>query len=360
MANTTGNMQKCGMIYTNPQPDVQTLQFYYEKYLRFGESSALFSKERVQFLKKNANNSFNTILEIGAFDGTFLNLVKNEGFKVFGLEPSPEGVEKAEKKYGLNLEKAFFNEEYVKGFLKSGNNKFDIVCFFHVYEHIQNPINFLNLVTKITKPDGIIFIEVPDAQKPFANNIADSFSIEHIMYYTETSFRNIAGILGLELVEIEKPHGVIRVIFKNSNLKPTYKITNEYENNKSILEKYKKYRKKFLNSIKEKLEGLKNIVIYGAGMHTSQMIQEGLLNDINIEYIVDSDPKKWGSKFFNYIVMSPEILKNCKYSVLISSYDSQEEISSYLLNEFPSIKQVKLYNNVISYNKGDYSCGKKN
>ena len=58
--------------------------------------------------------------------------------------------------------------------------------------------------------------------------------------------------------------------------------------------------------------------------------------------------------------MSPEILKNCKYSVLISSYDSQEEISSYLLNEFPSIKQVKLYNNVISYNKGDYSCGKKN
>lgn len=49
------------------------------------------------------------------------------------------------------------------------------------------------------------------------------------------------------------------------------------------------------------------------------------------------------AKFLFARYYSPEILKDCKFPVLISSYSSQEEISDFILENYPDIEQVKLY-----------------
>ncbi len=346
----------CGMVYTNPQPTKTTLSLYYKNvYNLFGRASTGSRRSQLEFLIMNIPESINTIFEIGPFDGTFLNLAKKEGFKVFGVEPSVEGVNRAKKQYNINLDNDFFDDKYVESFVEEKQEKFDVTCFFHVLEHIQNPLNFLELVRKITKTGGYIFIEVPDAKKPNAENIADFFSIEHIMHYTENSLENIAYVLGLDIIAVEKPQdiNVIRMILKNSSKEANGEILfNDFEKNKKIVKDYIQKRSKFLEIIKEKLAEVKTVIIYGAGMHTSQMIGEGLLENINIEAIVDSDVRKWRNNFFNYTISSPEILKNCKFPVLISSYDSQEEISNFISKNYPNVKQIKLYDKVISYNKG--------
>ncbi len=340
--------KRCGMIYTNPQPTEKVLERYYNSYSRYGDSFKLFKfrEAQVEFFKRHILSTSKTVLEIGAFDGSLLHFLRELGVDVHGIEPSEEGVKNALKNYGISLERAFFDDAYVKEFLDNGREKFDVVLFLNVFEHVSDPVGFLKLVLQITRDEGVIFIEVPDAQRPLVENVADFFSIEHIMYYTESSLKNIASVLGLEIPVIERPADthIIRVLFKKTGHKEK-KLTfiNEFEKNKKVIEDYKDRRNKFINGLKAKVDGIENIIIYGAGMHTSQVLGEGLLDNINVEGIVDSDPKKWGGNLWGYIIKSPDFLKQTNTPVLISSYPAQEEISSFLIQKYPHIKQIKLY-----------------
>lgn len=340
----------CGMIFTNPQPTNKTLEWFYGSDMRYGEQSEFFRESQIEFIYNNTSENCKTIFDIGAFNGTFLNIARSKGYTVFGIEPSEEGVQEAMNKYGIRIIKGFFNEY----FLNSFNKKFDIVTIRHVLEHIQNPIGFLKLAIRITNPYKYVYIEVPDANRPFANNIADFFSNQHIMHYTEGSLNNIANILGLRIAAVEKLREVpiIKILLRNEKV-GKYPLKNEYETNKGIIETYKIRKHDFIQNLKSKIDPqYKKIIIYGAGMHTTQLLQSGLLDNIKIDYIVDSNTKKHGMLFEGYVVQSPEILKDKNIPVLISSYDSQEEISNYLKVNFPHLIQIKLYDKIVSYDKG--------
>jgi len=360
--------RNCGMIFTNPQPTDETLEWFYETNMRYGETSKYFRELQLEFISRNISEDCETIFDIGASDGTFLNIAKRKGYVVYGIEPSEETVQEAMDKYGIKLIKGFLNEELLSSF----NEKFDIVTALHILEHIQNPIGFLKLAIKITNPCKYVYIEVPDASRPFANNIADFFSNQHLMHFTEGSMRNIADILGLRFLTIEKQQDIpiIRMLLKNEtpmarrditnheNLLSSQKenkpsLRNEYEINNMIVQEYKVRKEEFIQILRSRIgPHVKRIIIYGAGMHTTQLLQSGLLDNIEIDCVVDSNTKKHGMLFERYKVQSPEILKDKNTPVLISSYDSQEEISDYLKANFPHIAQVKLYDRIASYDTG--------
>ncbi|MFA5771232.1 MAG: class I SAM-dependent methyltransferase [Thermoplasmata archaeon] len=340
----------CGMIFTNPRPTDKTLEHFYKSDMRYGERSDFFRRSQLEFIYNNTPKNCKSIFDIGAFDGRFLNIARSRGYVVFGIEPSEEGVQEAMNKYGIRIIKGFFNEN----FLNSFSEKFDIITIIHVLEHIQNPLDFLKSTIKITNPNKYIYIEVPDTSRPFVNNIADFFSNQHIMHYTEGSLRNIASILGLHVVAVEKLQEIpiIRILLKNEKVEKCT-LKNEYEINKNIMKEYKHRRTKFIQHLKSKINpNIKKIIIYGAGMHTTQLLQSGLLNNVKIDCIVDFNPKKHGMLFEGYEVQSPEILKNKNIPVFISSYDSQEEISDYLKVNFPHITQIKIYDKIISFDTG--------
>jgi len=340
----------CGMIFTNPQPTNKTLDWFYKSDMRYGKPSEFFRRSQIDFINNNILENCKTIFDIGAFDGTFLNIAKNRGYNVSGIEPSEEGIHRAMEKYGIKIIKGFFNEEFLNNF----NDKFDIVTIRHVLEHIQNPINFLKLAINITNPRKYLYIEVPDASRPFTDNIADFFSNQHIMYYTETTLKNIANILSLRVVIVEKLQEIpiIRILLKNEKIEK-HSLKNEYDINKQIMVGYKSRKEDFIQNLKSKITpNIKKIILYGAGMHTTQLLQTGLLDNIKINCIVDSNIKKHGLLFEGYKVQNPKILREKNIPILISSYDSQEEISKYLTDNFPHIIQIKLYDRVISYDKG--------
>ena len=340
----------CGMIFTNPQPTNETLEWFYESDQRFGETSRHFRESQIEFIQSNISKDCKTVFDIGAFNGTFLDILRGKGYDVFGIEPSEDGVQQALDRYGINIIKGFFNEEFLKTF----NDKFDVITIRHVLEHIPNPLDFLKCVIEITNKNKYIFIEVPDASRPYSDNVADFFSNQHIMHYTEGALINIANILGLNIVSTEKLQEIpiIRVLLKNENVKEHH-LKNEYELNKKKMVEYKAQKQNFMHGLKSKIPPyIKEIIIYGAGMHTTQLIQSGLLDNVKIDSIVDSNPKKHGTFFEGYRIQSPEIIIDKNIPVLISSYDSQEEISNYLNDAFPHITLIKLYDKIVSYDKG--------
>jgi len=64
----------------------------------------------------------------------------------------------------------------------------------------------------------------------------------------------------------------------------------------------------------------KEIVIWGAGNQTKQLLESSIaLKDIKIIYIVDNDINKIGSTYFGYKVYDPKELKNNNYPIYISA-----------------------------------------
>jgi len=348
--------KKCGMVFTNPQPVNSVLEMYYSTtYNYYGEISPTPRIQQFNFMKKHIPSKFKRVLEVGAFNGYFLNILRDNGYEVHGIEPSRIGVEQAKNKFGINIENRFFDEEYVESFVNKKKKQFDIVCFFHVLEHIKRPLEFLKLVKKVSREDGYIFLEVPDAERPLVNNVADFFSIEHINHFTEMSLKNLANLLGLNIIAFDKPKeiSVIRVIYRKiDNKTSNTKIENNFSNMKKIMKEYKEDKNLFIEKIKDRLHNYDKIVVYGAGMHTSQLVTQGLLDLNKVEYIIDSNEAKWGKDFLGFKISPPDILNKINLPVLISSYDSQNKISEYLSLKFPNIHQIKLYDKVKSYNAG--------
>lgn len=138
----------------------------------------LFQPLAVGIFKKNATYGWGErfpryvengkVLDIGCGNGTFLSFLKHYGWKVSGVELNAKAAEVARK---------HLDAEIFTGDLKDApfaENSFDFIVLSHVIEHIADPLEFLKLVLKFLKKDGIIYAEVPNYE---------SFSRKHSRQY---------------------------------------------------------------------------------------------------------------------------------------------------------------------------------
>ncbi|MGS2762677.1 class I SAM-dependent methyltransferase [Sinomicrobium sp. M5D2P9] len=157
------------MLHTYPVPDAEKLPGYYqsENYISHTDSKrSLF--EKVYHLVKNyalkqklkyifsENPEKGNLLDIGAGTGDFLNVAKNNGWKVEGIEPNASARKRSEEK-GIPLRKlsdASFVEENTSGF--------DVITMWHVLEHVPDLETQLGQLKKLLKDNGTIFIAVPN------------------------------------------------------------------------------------------------------------------------------------------------------------------------------------------------------
>ncbi len=100
-------------------------------------------------------NRGKSVLEIGAATGSFLQLLK--------------------KSHCSCVEPAIDNREYCRQFVEEifadvseipPSRRYDIICMFHVFEHIRTPVQFLKQCTQLLNPGGMIIIEVPCIEDP--------------------------------------------------------------------------------------------------------------------------------------------------------------------------------------------------
>ncbi len=129
-------------------------------------------------------DSCKNYLEIGSGEGKFLKLLyKKEKINLSSLEKDEKSNLKYKKLKWLTSYKSF--EEITK--------KFDIICFFHVFEHIYEPDIFLKELKRITHRGTKIIIEVPSLSDPIMNIykirefIDFFFQTQHPFTYSENS-----------------------------------------------------------------------------------------------------------------------------------------------------------------------------
>ena len=115
-----------------------------------------------------------------------------KNIKVINIEPS--------KIYSSDLINfnSFKNlDEFNQSDLK--NEKVDLLYSSHTLEHLTDPNYFFNSISKLLKPKGKVFIEVPNCRRlPIPKNYAEGgcdgkTTGSHLIYFTKDFFEKIGS-----------------------------------------------------------------------------------------------------------------------------------------------------------------------
>ena len=142
-----------------------------------------------------------TLLEIGSGTGEFLYTARSAGWDVTGIEPSLQSCTYAKQKYGLDLIQGVWNKDQFEP-----GKKFDVIVFWHVLEHIANPITFLEELIEILEPNGLIVFSIPNKDS-YTNEIKGSHSplfteIDHLYHYSKKSLPVLLNKVSLNVLSL--------------------------------------------------------------------------------------------------------------------------------------------------------------
>ncbi|GAC1420350.1 MAG: hypothetical protein NVS9B7_11310 [Flavisolibacter sp.] len=154
------------------------------------------------------------VLEIGCGSGAFVKYITPRSY--VGLEFSSKAIEKAKAK-GIKVFSQSIGEHAMQN-----ENKYDIVCFFQVLEHVDGPLEFLQNSIKVLKKGGKLIIAVP-SENSFIKNVQNFYlnmPPHHVSRWKDKTFEKISELLNLKLVNIihEPLHSKHKLFYVKTSL----------------------------------------------------------------------------------------------------------------------------------------------
>ena len=175
--------------YRHPDFRGETISETFEKIMNIPNNENL---TRVEWLT-NVWDWPNTLLDIGSGLGVFPCLIENHT-NVHCVESNNDSIEFI-KNLGIPCTKDI------------PDKKFDMVSVIHVLEHIEDPIEFLVGLHNSLRPNGNLFIEVPDAIEferlpPFS----DEFNSCHTHFYDVATLCRVLGRANYDVTDIHREY----------------------------------------------------------------------------------------------------------------------------------------------------------
>ena len=105
--------------------------------------------------------------------------------------------------------------------IKKTKNKFDIITFWGVVEHLKNPLEMFQMSKKILKKNGMMLILIPNlrsrAYKLLGVNTPTLNPREHMHFFTLKSMKNLAERTNLKIVNFHQELPVIDLMYPYIN-----------------------------------------------------------------------------------------------------------------------------------------------
>lgn len=287
------NCSGCGLLQLESQTDAESR--YNGVDYSYTSSNSNFAKAHWQnFAQSSAALSHNPkfVLEIGSNDGYLLSQLKDKVKRVQGVDASAKMVSMANER-GIPSTKALFGSN----FADSMSDKYDLVIANNVFNHADNPMDFLTGVTKILTDEGRFVFEVPSAEHMLTSGRYDQIYLEHITYWSPKSLANSLARAGLDLVnyEIVDYHGgSIRGVAEFA--RGEAKLRNLVDIPQEMLASFAMYVSSHKEKTRAKLEEFKDlgkIVGVGAAAKANTTINYLGLGDF-LSYVTDASPEKIG------------------------------------------------------------------
>lgn len=204
------NCSYCGLAYTDlseTEPAVIGETFYPADYYGRQKRYSLnlekilngFVMQRARLLGDEAKRAHGAVLDIGCGQGLFLKQFANRGWRAVGIEVSSAAAFHAREVQGLNV----LVGEHATDEL--ANNSFDIICLWHVLEHVEQPKTLLSEARRVLKNDGKLLLSVPNFSSPEARfGKPNWFHLDvprHITHFTEHGLQSTLDATGWEIMK---------------------------------------------------------------------------------------------------------------------------------------------------------------
>ncbi|MBU2461803.1 class I SAM-dependent methyltransferase [bacterium] len=181
---------KCGTIYLEDYRKNRSYIYKDPDYSPWGKLEEAYQEEIAESKREAFRDQLSLLgryifpkgrklLDIGTGKGYLLEVAKDLGFDVYGVEPSPYTRKVAEEK---------FPKRIICGLLEDAkyrNGEFDVITMTDVIEYLPSPHSFFDEIYRILKSAGLILIITPNSgsfTRWFLGRHWFQYKYEHIIY----------------------------------------------------------------------------------------------------------------------------------------------------------------------------------
>lgn len=239
---------QCGLEFVSPRLTFEQLSLtvYSDNYLpkrddatwRTPEAEHTF-REQLATLERLVGGP-KTILDIGCGNGAFLDLARESGWQIAGVD-----IKLSNDAHELDcpLWEGRLEE------IDLGEKRFDVVRLNHVLEHTQDPLAELKICRGLLAPGGILFISVPNIAglSPRLKSLQSRLHLKshrwrhyaamhHLFFFSPETLTAMLGRAGFRVVEWSTP--VPKKAGQNILVEKAYKLLMENTGKASILDVY--------------------------------------------------------------------------------------------------------------------------
>jgi SAM-dependent methyltransferase len=139
------------------------------------------------------------LLDVGSGLGYFLDQAQKAGWEVTGLEPQRSAALFCRNRFGIKVHTGTVQNNDLSDKL------FDVITLWDVWEHVHEPLKFLNSCASLLAPGGLLVIAVPNASGLPALIFKGNWRYvmkTHLNYFTLPYVRRIFSNEGLMIERI--------------------------------------------------------------------------------------------------------------------------------------------------------------
>lgn len=149
-----------------------------------------------KWIEKWTGKKQGDLLDVGAGSGAFVGAMKENGWKVRGLEPDPDARAVALQDHGIVLDD-------ISQLFELANAQFDAITLWHVLEHVHALQDYMAKMARLIKPEGAIFVAVPNYTSGDARHFGENWAAydvpRHLYHFSPASMQVLAAQHGLKI-----------------------------------------------------------------------------------------------------------------------------------------------------------------
>lgn len=137
------------------------------------------------------------LMDVGAGTGDFLQVAQLNGWEAYGVEPNDLARERAHQK-GVSVYKSLSVQR---------DPIYDVVTYWHVFEHLRDLGQSIDEVSAALKPGGWLVIAVPNYRSLDARHYKEFWAAydvpRHLWHFSKESIRHLFSPRGYTLVSVK-------------------------------------------------------------------------------------------------------------------------------------------------------------
>ncbi len=190
---------RCGLGFVNPRPTPTEMAHYYPPkfFSEFEDSGAHQNRYAAQAAllaqtAAKANGMLPLLLDIGCANGDFPRFMQNRGWRVEGLEVSPNA----------NAIDDFPVHRMPLPQLAFDAPRYDAITAWAVLEHVHDPRAYFTKAAALLKPGGQFAFLVTNFESLSSRALFNEDIPRHLYFFTEKSLRAYLADAGLDVQQV--------------------------------------------------------------------------------------------------------------------------------------------------------------